>query len=53
MTLKHWIWPKDHFKTLFFLQLLGGGTLLSLDPGPNGVCVWGGWGIPLFLNPSL
>ena len=29
MGLKHWILPKDHFKThLFFFQFLGGGTLL-------------------------
>ena len=32
--LKHWILPKDHFKTHLFL---GGETLLSLDPGPKGV----------------
>ena len=37
MGLKHWILPKDHFKTHLFFQFLGGGTLLSLDLGPKGV----------------
>ena len=35
---KHWILPKDHFKTRFvFFSILGGVSLLSLDPGPKGV----------------
>ena len=34
MGLKHWILPKDH---TYFFQILGGGTLLSLDLGPKGV----------------
>ena len=38
MILKHWILPKDHFKThLFFFQFFGGETVLSLDPGPKDV----------------
>ena len=31
MTLKHWIWPKNHFTTLsFFNYWVGGGSLLCL-----------------------
>ena len=37
MGLKHWILPKDPFKTHVFFQFLGGGTLLSLDTGSKGV----------------
>ena len=37
MALKHWILPVDHFKTHLFFQFLGGGTLLSLDPGLKAV----------------
>ena len=34
MGLKHWILPRNHFKThLIFFQVLSGQTLLSLDFG--------------------
>ena len=35
--LKHWILPKDHFKTHLFFSIFGWGTLLRLDLGPTGV----------------
>ena len=37
MGLKHWILPKDHFKTHLFFSIFGWGTLLSLNLGPTGV----------------
>ena len=37
MGLKHWILPKEHFKTHLYFPIFGKGTLLSLDLGPKGV----------------
>ena len=39
MGLKHWIFPKNHFKTHLFLSIFGWGTPLSMDPGPFGGCL--------------
>ena len=37
MGLKHWILPKNHFKTLiFFFNFWVGGTIFSSDPDPKG-----------------